>query len=185
MCVTDVCAIAAAGAGHIDDIESIVIKLFGVPYMAAEDTRDLIGLHSVPLDDVMDKEKWEMSAVGQEQWTVKEELTVAEDGHTEAAHHFYSLREKHPDKIDEEHMFDAESPGRKSVREVAVDAALNPVNTTFNTVRTLASTSAALTKQVVPIRDMNELQLIGSGAGAGVEYTVTKSVGAATDGANL
>ena len=93
----------------------VVTKLFGVPYMAAEDTRDLIGIHSVALDHVMDKEEWSMIAVGQDQWVVREELAVTDDGHMEAHSHYYSLREKHPDEVEEEGMFDIESPGKKNV----------------------------------------------------------------------
>lgn len=62
--------------GHIDDIESIIIKLFGVPYMTAEDTSDLVGIFSVPLDLFMDKEEWEIVAIGADQWVVREELVV-------------------------------------------------------------------------------------------------------------
>ena len=58
---------------------------------------------------------------------------VADDGHTEAHSRYYSLREKHPEAIDEEAMFGADAHVL-NIKEHAIGAALNPMDTTFKTI---------------------------------------------------
>jgi hypothetical protein len=170
------------GDGHIDDIESIVLKVFGVPYLSAEDTRDLIGIHSVPLDDVLDKGQWEIDASGPSQFVVREELEVMTDGHTEAHSHYYSLKEKHPDQINEEAMYDVESSS-ETIRERVVGAALNPIDATFKGVHKVSKVSKAGVEKLAPISSMEEAELTLLGGQAGVatavQLTSDVAVGAA------
>ena len=172
------------GDGHIDDIESVVLKLFGVPYMTAEDTRDLIGVCSVQLEDYMDKSEWMIDGSGQDQFVVAEELTVMADGHVEAHSHYYSLREKHASEIDQEALVDVEANTPvETLREKLVDAVQNPLDATFGTVnkvKTVSKTGVSrVTREVMPISSMEELNDTVRGAKAGVSMAGGTAVGAA------
>ena len=60
-----------------EEMESIVIKVYGVKmsreWLSAE-SDDLIGLHSVSIDEYLDLDDWQLEAVGPDALIVREEL---------------------------------------------------------------------------------------------------------------